>query len=1102
MDHLAATSEVLRAISSSRRDPGPVLKAVAEHAARLCDADISQIFQIDGELLRVVASHGPIPSRLRGEALRITRGSVTGRAVTDRRTIHVHDLSAELDTEFPDAKPHAGLWGHRTTLATPLLREGTPIGAIFIRRTAVRPFSQQQIALLETFADQAVIAIENVRLFNETKEALERQTATAEILSSISGSMTDTKPVFDAIVRNLLRLFGTRFAAVVLLRDGKLELAGIEGERGYERLAERFPVPLDDRTIVGRVVLAGQVMQFAPMVGNPAVPPASEQFAREFGFNAQVAAPMIREGKVIGAIATAHRNPVPFNDKQVALLKSFAHQAVIAIENVRLFNETKEALERQTATAEILKVISNSPTDTRPVFEAIVKTGLDLFGGMSVGLLLVAGNQIVRPAHALAPGVGADPAEDMFPLPLDENSFSGRAVLRREVVHVPDVGQFSGSTGRGVAERMGFQACVFAPMMHEGKGIGAIGVLRAGKGPFTGEQIELLQTFAAQAVIAIQNVRLFNETKEALERQTATAEILKVITSSPNDVQPVFDAIIRSAVELCGAMFGTVMGFDGKVVDLIAHHNMNREGLEAHRRTYPKSVSRDTVAGCAILDREVINVAEARDPKVPPRSREMAEASGFRSVLVVPMLCKGEPIGVINVSRAQPGPFSPAQVEILKTFADQAVIAIENVRLFKELQERTEALTKSVGQLTALGEVGQAVSSTLDLETVLTTIVARAVQLAGLDGGAIYEYDERIEEFQLRASEKLDEQIINVLRRTPIRKGEGAVGATAVSREPTEIRDTLDESYQNRLREQLVRAGYRAVLAVPLLREDHMIGALAVLRKTPGAFAPEVVELLKTFAAQSALAIQNARLFREIAEKGRQLEVASQHKSQFLASMSHELRTPLNAILGFNEMILDQIYGAVSPEVRSPLEEMQSSGKHLLRLINNVLDLAKIEAGRMELALADYSVQDTVESVRSTLRPIAAEKGLELLTSVAPDIPLARGDAGRISQCLLNLVGNSLKFTKAGKVEIGVKLVDGLLVYRVTDTGIGIPADKIGSLFTEFKQTDATIASEYGGTGLGLSITKKFIEMHGGRIGVESEPSKGSAFIFEIPLRA
>jgi signal transduction histidine kinase len=250
------------------------------------------------------------------------------------------------------------------------------------------------------------------------------------------------------------------------------------------------------------------------------------------------------------------------------------------------------------------------------------------------------------------------------------------------------------------------------------------------------------------------------------------------------------------------------------------------------------------------------------------------------------------------------------------------------------------------------------------------------------------------------------------------------------------------------------------------------------------------------------MAIQNARLFREIAEKGRQLEVASQHKSQFLASMSHELRTPLNAILGFNEMLLDHVYGELSEEVKAPLENMQASGKHLLRLINNVLDLAKIEAGRMELALSDYSVQDTVESVRSTLRPLAESKGLELLATVPQDLPLAYGDPGRITQCLMNLAGNSLKFTKEGRVEISVQQQNGQLRYRVADTGIGIPPDKIGSLFTEFKQTDATIASEYGGTGLGLSITKKFIEMHGGRIWVESEPGTGSTFTFEVPLRA
>jgi signal transduction histidine kinase len=609
--------------------------------------------------------------------------------------------------------------------------------------------------------------------------------------------------------------------------------------------------------------------------------------------------------------------------------------------------------------------------------------------------------------------------------------------------------------------------------------------------------LELIQTFASQAVIAIENVRLFNETKESLERQTATAEILKVISSSPTDVQPVFEAIAQSASALfrCDV---AILILEGEHIFLrtAAGSRATPERRQKMHKLYPIPYDVDkNMASRVIAERRTVEVLDTEAPDNPPLTALAGRAGQFRSLTMAPLQREGAGIGVISLLREEPGfRLDEKQLSLLKTFADQAVIAIENVRLFKELQQRIE-------QMTALGEVGQAISSTLDIETVLKTIVSRAVQLARLDGGSIYEYDERAEEFNVRATENVDEEYLAVLRSTPIRRGEGAVGRAALEGEPVQIPDVQDSSYQSRLRDALIRAGYRAVLVVPLRREEQVIGALSVTRKTPGAFAPEVVELLKTFATQSAMAIQNARLFREIAEKGKQLEVASRHKSDFLASMSHELRTPLNAILGFNEMILGQVYGDVPADMQEPLEDIQKSGKHLLRLINNVLDLAKIEAGRMELSLQDYSVQDTVESVRATLRPLAAEKGLEFLASVPQDLPLAYGDSGRITQCLMNLAGNSLKFTRAGKVEIAVTEKDGLLTYRVTDTGVGIPPDKIGSLFTEFKQTDATIASEYGGTGLGLSISKKFVEMHGGRIWIESELGKGSAFIFEIPLR-
>ena len=424
------------------------------------------------------------------------------------------------------------------------------------------------------------------------------------------------------------------------------------------------------------------------------------------------------------------------------------------------------------------------------------------------------------------------------------------------------------------------------------------------------------------------------------------------------------------------------------------------------------------------------------------------------------------------------------------------------MRLFNELRARTAELTRSVEQLTALGEVSRAVSSTLDVEAVLDTIVSRASLLAGADGCSIYEYDEGSEQFHLRASHNLDAAFVEAIRAVPLRKGEGLMGRATEMREPIQVPDiTQTEAYQSGVREAVIRFGYRALLSVPLVREDQIIGSLSLNRKAPGEFPPEVIDVLKTFATQSALAIQNARLFREIADKSQQLEAASRHKSEFLANMSHELRTPLNAILGFNEMILGEVYGPLSADLKEPLTDIQNSGKHLLRLINNVLDLSKIEAGRMELVLMDYAVPDLVERVRASLHPLAAEKGLEFVAAVPADIPLAYGDAGRITQCLMNLAGNALKFTREGRVEISVGLQGDGLVYRVADTGIGIAKDKLETVFAEFRQGDATITSEFGGTGLGLSITKKFVEMHGGRIWVESELGKGSTFCFAIPLR-
>ncbi|HEX6266908.1 MAG TPA: GAF domain-containing protein [Burkholderiales bacterium] len=947
------------------------------------------------------------------------------------------------------------------------------------------------------------------RALKERDEALAFQAATDEILTAISRSSSDAKPVFDAIVRCVPRLFATRYVAVFLVKGNELHLAASKGDVQYERrraavfrrFRDSFPQPIDWKGFTGRALRSGKVSQIAPIIGNPKATPQAVQLAKEFGYNAMLVAPLVRDGKAIGAIGTTRPEAKLFDARELALFKRFAAQAFIAIENARLFNETKEALERQTATAEVLQIISRSTFDLQVVLHTLVQSVARLCQADHAWLFRREGDGF---RWAASFGHSAEDhariknymlAQEVMP---SRKSLVGRTALEGRPVQIVDV-QADPEYQWSEAQVVGHYRTTFGvPLKRGGETIGVLALTRSQVQPFSENQMDLCQVFADQAVIAIENVRLFNETKEALERQTATADILRVISSSPTNIQPVLEAVAATAARLCEAKDAIIQLRDGDVLRFVAHHGkLFNIGLGDTR-----TLSRELVAGRAVLEGRQIHVHDLQaEANEYPRGSEIAREFGYRTILGTPLLREGVAIGSIIIRRAEARPFTETQLALMRTFADQAVIAIENVRLFKELQERTEALTRSVDQLTALGDVGQAISSTLDLETVLKTIVSRAVQLTGLDAGAIYEYDERTEQFQLRAAENIGEDVLEVLRSTPIRKGDGAVGGTALAREPIQVHETQDEGYKSRFRDLIIRTGRRALLAVPLMREDHIVGALAVQRNTPGPFAPEVVDLLKTFATQSALAIQNARLFREIAEKGRQLEVASHHKSQFLASMSHELRTPLNALLGFNEMILGDVYGEVPGDMKPPLAQMQASGRHLLRLINNVLDLAKIEAGRMELALSDYSVHDTVESVRSTLRSLAADKGLELLAAVPEDIPLGYGDAGRITQCLMNLAGNSLKFTKAGKVEISVALADGRLRYCVADTGIGIPADKIDSLFTEFKQTDATIASEYGGTGLGLSITKKFIEMHDGRIWVESVPGRGSRFSFEIPLR-
>jgi signal transduction histidine kinase len=432
------------------------------------------------------------------------------------------------------------------------------------------------------------------------------------------------------------------------------------------------------------------------------------------------------------------------------------------------------------------------------------------------------------------------------------------------------------------------------------------------------------------------------------------------------------------------------------------------------------------------------------------------------------------------------------------TFNDTVV----RLRSLVQTEAERDQLRKLTEELKALAEVGRAVNSTLDLDSVLITIISRASQLAATEGGLIYEYDDAADQLRLRAVQNFEADLAGALRARPLRKGEGVGGRVVEARAPFQVPDiTAEGAYKVHIRDILIRAGYRALLAVPLIREERVIGAFLVGRKSPGEFARETVDLLTTFASQSALAIENARLFHQLEQKSRELEDASRHKSQFLANMSHELRTPLNAILGYTELIVDRVYGEVPDKIDEVLDRVQKNGRHLLGLINDVLDLSKIEAGQLTLHLSDYSFSDVVQEVVSSVGSLAAEKQLKLTVDVAPELPTGRGDERRITQVLLNLVGNAIKFTDKGKVTVQINASDGAFVAAVADTGPGIDKQDQERIFEEFQQSDSALTKGRTGTGLGLAIAKRIAQLHGGRIWVESTLGKGSTFYLRIPFR-
>jgi len=1124
-----ASSEILRLISSSPNDLASVFDTILDNVLRVCDAQLGVLLLYDGDTFAMAAHRGAPPGA--EEAYRRFRAGPTtglGRMLAERQPVHIPDIRAEEAYRQGDPLrvATADLLGARTFLAVPLLKDSAVLGASVIYRREVRPFAETHIALLQTFANQAVIAIENVRLFNETREALEQQTATSEILQAISGAQTDAQPVFNAIARSTVRLCEASRCAV-WRPEGNLFrcVARCEMTSGGNVVSLSPEGVLEADSLPGRVIHERQILQVNDVPDNPAVPPKYREMARVGGYRSLMAVPMVHEGLAVGVITVVRPVSAEFSDQQIRLVKTFADQAVIAIENVRLFTELQEknqaltqahaqvteALEQQTATSEILRVISSSPTDVQPVFDAIVANAAQLCSAEFSAVMRFEGGLL----HLVAVN-NMSPAETaayhtVYPRSPGRDFVVGRAFVEARPVHVEDIEadpDYDPRTREIIGRAARYRTILGVPVLRDGVPIGVIGCGRHEMKPFTAAQIELVKTFADQAVIAIENVRLFTELETrnaelttALDRQTATSEILRVISGAQQDAQAVFDTIVQSAVRLCRATTAAVFRVEDGVVYHPANYGGDPEALAAARARYPRPVDIQTMPGMIVLAGSVVQIPDSEEVGLPDHVRQVGRILGFRSVVGVPMLREGEAVGALLVTRREPGRFSDPEVELLKTFSDQAVIAIENVRLFKELEARTAALTRSVDQLTALGEVGRAVSSTLDLETVLATIVSRAVELSGLDGGVVFEYDERAEEFMQRAAAETGGILAQARRGTRYRKGEGVVGRTAITLEPVQVPDiSVPGAYVGRMRENLIDSGIRALLAVPMVREDRLIGCLVVSRNRPGDFPAETIELLRTFATQSALAIQNARLFLEIADKSRQIEVASQHKSEFLANMSHELRTPLNAILGFSEVLAQGMFGGVNEKQAEYLHDILESGRHLLSLINDILDLSKIEAGRMELELSEFDLPQAIQNALTLVRERALRRGIALHYNINDRIGQIRADERKIKQVLLNLLSNAIKFTpEGGQIEVRAAPMDGRVEVAVSDTGIGIAPEDLETVFEEFRQV-GTADKKAEGTGLGLALAKRFVELHGGRIWVESAVGRGSTFTFTLPM--
>ncbi|MGH2499393.1 MAG: GAF domain-containing protein [Candidatus Limnocylindria bacterium] len=1085
LEQQTALADVMKAITRSAFDLDRVLATIVENAARLTGAEKGAIYRVHADEAEAVATFGPPGPVSRGTRLPLDDSTVVGRAARSLRTVHAPD--AELDPELPH-----GEGTPRTRLALAVAKDGMASVVIALARSEPRPFSRREIELVETFADQAALAIENVRLFNETKEALVHQTAIAEILRAISASPTDLQPVFEVIAESAARFCGAEDAVVLLADDGALRPTAHHGPVSTS-LGGRLPI--DPGWAPGRAVLERRTVHIGDLAADPEIDLSRVSAWLAPGQRGAVlVTPLLREDAVLGAIALRRTEARPFTERQIDLLRTFADQAVIAIENVRLFNETREALERQTATAEVLRVLSGSGFDLPAVLDTVIAHATRLSDAEN-GFVYRADEGALRMSAAF--GEKAELMREWqrdHPVRAeDSGTATGRAFSERRTVHISDVLEDPHYTYWDAQRLGGFRALLAVPMLRDGEPLGVIALWRTAPRPFSDEEISLVETFRDQAVIAIENARLFGATKEALEQQTAVSAVLQVIGGSAFDLDKVLGSVVEYAARLCEAHWGVIWRRDGEVYRTAAFWGPDVPA-EAVRMLFATTrvPGRGTLIGRTAVEGRIVHIRDVvEDPEY--EATALQRVAGYRTMLGVPLLREDRVIGVFSLHRNEVRPFTGRQMELVQTFADQAAIAIDNARLFNETREALE-------QQTATSEVlGVISSSPTDLQPVFKAILEKGARLVEASVAALFLYDG--EALSCAATHNVTSEFGEALRSRIVPSRETPTRRAALERRVVHVADLLsDPDYAPLLAHRLENA--RAVLAIPMLREDALVGVITVWRREVRPFTGKQIQLLSTFAAQAVIAIENARLFREIQEKSRQLEVASRHKSEFLANMSHELRTPLNAIIGFSEVLLERMFGDLNERQDEYLRDVVSSGRHLLSLINDILDLSKIEAGRMELDLTVVSLRDALENGLTLVRDRASRHGISLDADVPADLPEVQADERKLKQVIVNLLSNAVKFTPdGGRVHVTVEPRDGEVRLAVRDTGIGIAAADQERIFEEFRQAGRDPERSREGTGLGLTLSKRIIELHGGRIWVESAPGAGSTFTFALPVR-